>query len=168
MLFGDYNPGGKLPVTFYKSSAQLPDFEDYSMKGRTYRYFNDPLFAFGYGLSYTQFKVGDARLAKQGKDFVLDVPVSNVGKRDGVEIVQVYVRDPRDTEGPLKSLRAFQRVEVKAGQTAEAHLVLTPKSFELFDTETNTMRTKPGTYEVFYGNSSQDSALKKINVTIEN
>ena len=168
VLFGDYNPGGKLPVTFYKSSAQLPDFEDYSMKGRTYRYFNDPLFAFGYGLSYTQFKVGDARLAKQGKDFVLDVPVSNVGKRDGVEIVQVYVRDPRDTEGPLKSLRAFQRVEVKAGQTAEAHLVLTPKSFELFDTETNTMRTKPGTYEVFYGNSSQDSALKKINVTIEN
>ncbi len=168
VLFGDYNPGGKLPVTFYKSSAQLPDFEDYSMKGRTYRYFNDPLFAFGYGLSYTQFKVGDARLAKQGKDFVLDVPVSNVGKRDGVEIVQVYVRDPSDVEGPLKSLRAFQRVEVKAGQTAEAHLVLTPKSFELFDTETNTMRTKPGTYEVFYGNSSQDSALKKINVTIEN
>ena len=61
VLFGDYNPAGKLPVTFYKSSDQLPDFEDYSMKGRTYRYFNDPLFAFGYGLSYTQFELGDGK-----------------------------------------------------------------------------------------------------------
>ncbi len=136
------------------------------MKGRTYRYFNDPLFAFGYGLSYTQFEIGEAKVTPQGDNFVLEVPVSNMGKRDGVEVVQVYVRDTRDTEGPLKSLRAFQRVTVKAGQTAQAKLTLTPESFELFDTDTNTMRTKPGTYEVFYGNSSQDSALKKVMINI--
>ena len=162
VLFGDYNPGGKLSVTFYKSSDQLPDYEDYSMKGRTYRYFNDPLFAFGYGLSYTNYAIGEAKVAKQGENFVLNIPVTNQGKMNGTEILQVYVKDPTDTEGPLKSLRAFQRVDVKAGQTVNATITLTPKSFELFDTQTNTMRTKPGSYEIYYGDSSQDKDLKKV------
>ena len=166
VLFGDYNPGGKLPVTFYKSSDQLPDYEDYSMKGRTYRYFDDPLFAFGYGLSYTSYAIGDAKVEKQGENFVLNIPVTNKGKVDGTEILQVYVKDPADTEGPLKSLRAFQRVDVKAGQTVTAKITLTPKSFELFDTQTNTMRTKPGSYEIYYGNSSQNKDLKKISVDL--
>ena len=166
VLFGDYNPGGKLPVTFYKSSDQLPDYEDYSMKGRTYRYFNDPLFAFGYGLSYTNYTIGDAKVERQGENFLLNIPVTNQGKMDGTEILQVYVKDPADTEGPLKSLRAFQRVDVKAGQTANATITLTPKSFELFDTQTNTMRTKPGNYEIYYGNSSQDKDLKKISINL--
>jgi beta-glucosidase len=161
------NPSGKLPVTFYRSDSQLPDYEDYSMKGRTYRYFSDALFPFGYGLSYTKFAVGDGRIAKQGDNFVLTVPVSNKGKRDGTEIVQVYVKDPADTEGPLRSLRAFQRIDVKAGKTAEAVLTLTPKTFELFDPKTNTMHTHSGRYEVFYGNSSHPEDLKRLEVNLE-
>ena len=167
VLFGDYNPGGKLPVTFYKSSDQLPDFEDYSMKGRTYRYFNDPLFAFGYGLSYTQFSLGECKVERKGIDYSLTVPVTNTGKRDGTEVVQVYIRDLSDTEGPLKSLRAFQRVEVKAGQTVNAVLTLTPKSFEFFDPETNTVHQKEGQFEILYGNSSLDKDLKKMTLTVK-
>ena len=164
MLFGDYNPSGKLPVTFYKSSDQLPDFEDYSMRGRTYRYFSDPLFAFGYGLSYTLFSVGEGKLKQNGKDYTLTVPVTNTGKRDGVEVVQAYIRDLSDAGGPLKSLRAFQRVAVKAGQTVEAKLTLTPQSFEFFDTETNTVHEKQGQFEILYGTSSLDKDLKKIDL----
>ena len=166
VLFGNYNPSGKLPVTFYKNSEQLPDYEDYSMKGRTYRYFSDPLFAFGYGLSYTQFKVGEGKIEKQGENFVLTVPVNNIGKRDGTEIVQVYVRDPKDTDGPLRSLRAFQRVDVKAGQTANAVIKLTPHTFELFDTATNTMHAHEGLYQIFYGNSSRPEDLKQLDVNL--
>ena len=165
VLFGDVNPSGKLPVTFYKSSSQLPDYEDYSMKGRTYRYFNDPLYAFGYGMSYTQFQMGEGTLAKQGENYILTIPVTNTGKLDGTEIVQVYLRDLADKEGPSKSLRAFQRVNVKAGQTVMATLTLTPKSFEFFDTETNTMRTKSGNYQLFYGNSSRSEDLKTMTIT---
>ena len=143
------------------------------MKGRTYRYFDDPLFAFGYGQSYTTFEIGEAQV-NSGQDsqlstinYQLNIPVTNTGKKDGTEIVQVYIRDLADKEGLLKSLRAFQRVNVKASQTATATLALTSKSFEFWDPETNTMRTKPGTYEVLYGNSSQDKDLKKTTITIQ-
>ena len=167
VLFGDYNPAGKLPVTFYKSSDQLPDYEDYSMKGRTYRYFNDALFPFGYGLSYTTFVINNAQ-CKMNNDGsgTLTVDVTNTGNRDGDEIVQLYIRDLQDKEGPLKSLRGFQRVNVKAGQTAKVTIQLTRKSFEFFDTETNTMRVKPGTYELLYGNSSADNSLKPLSVNV--
>lgn len=161
VLFGDYNPSGKLPVTFYKSSAQLPDYEDYSMRGRTYRYFNDPLFAFGYGMNYTQFEIGKAKVERKGDEYQVSIPVSNTGKRKGTETVQVYLRDLSDKEGPLKSLRGFQRIEVEAGATKQALVALTRKSFEFFDTATNTMRVKPGRYELLYGNSSLDCSLKK-------
>ena len=166
VLFGDVNPSGKLPVTFYRSDAQLPDYEDYSMRGRTYRYFSDPLFAFGYGLSYTTFSIGDGQITRQGDGFQLSVPVSNTGSRDGSETIQVYIRDLQDKEGPLKSLRAFQRINLKAGQSATATLQLTQKSFEFFDTSTNTMRTKPGRYEVLYGTSSQDKDLKHLTIDL--
>ena len=163
VLFGDCNPSGKLSVTFYKDDSQLPDFEDYSMKGRTYRYFNDPLFAFGYGLSYTNFEIGEAKM--QGKDSIA-IPVTNVGKRAGTETVQVYIRNLSDAEGPLKSLRAFQRVDIKGGETVNVTLKLDEKSFEFWDPETNTMRTKPGKYEILYGNSSMDKDLKKMTITL--
>ena len=167
VLFGDYNPAGKLPVTFYKSSDQLPDYEDYSMKGRTYRYFNDALFPFGYGLSYSTFVINNAQ-CKMNNDGsgTLTVDVTNTGNRDGDEIVQLYIRDLQDKEGPLKSLRGFQRVSVKAGQTEKVTIQLTRKSFEFFDTETNTMRVKPGTYELLYGNSSADNGLKPLSVNV--
>lgn len=110
------------------SAQQLPDFKDYSMKGRTYRYMNDALFPFGSGLSYTSFRMGDAALSnsilKKGEKITLKVPASNVGKKDGTEIVQVYVKDPADADGPLKTLKAFERVEVKAGKTAKAVITL--------------------------------------------
>ena len=174
VLFGDVNPSGKLPVTFYQSTEQLPDYEDYSMRGRTYRYFSDPLFAFGYGLSYTQFEIGEGTLSRTSfsvdeadAKITLTVPVKNKGHREGTEVVQVYVRDMADAEGPLRTLRAFQRVDVKAGATAMAQLTLDARTFELFDTTTNTMRTKPGRYEVFYGNSSQPADLKRLEITIQ-
>jgi len=166
VLFGDVCPSGKLPVTFYKNTEQLPDYEDYSMKGRTYRYFSDPLFAFGYGLSYTAFQIGQADITKQGQNYQVSVPVTNTGRRTGTEVVQLYIRNLQDPDGPLKSLRAFQRVEVKAGQTATATLTLTPQSFEFFDPETNTMRVKPGRYELYYGNSSRNEDLKSLSVTL--
>ena len=167
VLFGDYNPSGKLPVTFYKTSSQLPDYEDYSMKGRTYRYFDDALFPFGYGLSYTQFELGEASVmgTPGNPGFTLAVPVKNIGTRDGVETVQLYIRNLQDPDGPLKSLRAFQRVNVKAGQTVTAELKLENKSFEFWDPETNTMRVKPGKYEIFVGTSSLDKNLKKQIIT---
>ena len=165
VLFGDYNPSGKLSVTFYKNSEQLPDYEDYSMKGRTYRYFNDPLFAFGYGQSYTTFEIGEAKIDGKGTDYQVTIPVTNTGKRNGTEIVQLYIRDLSDKEGPLKSLRGFQRMEVKAGQTATATIPLDAKSFEFWDAATNTMRTKPGQYEILYGTSSRDNDLKRMTIT---
>ena len=167
VLFGDYNPSGKLPVTFYKNSSQLPDYEDYSMKGRTYRYFSDALFPFGYGLSYTAFEMSNEKLEMRSDGSgTLSVTVANNGKRDGAETVQLYIRNLQDPDGPLKSLRAFQRVTVKAGQTADVKLTLTRKSFEFWDPETNSMRVKPGKYEILVGNSSRDEDLKKLSVTI--
>ena len=162
VLFGNVNPSGKLPVTFYKNSSQLPDYEDYSMKGRTYRYFNDALFPFGYGMSYTSFSLGEPVVS----GLTVTVPVTNTGKLDGTETVQLYIRNLQDPEGPLKSLRAFQRVNVKAGKTVTAELKLTNNSFEFWDPETNTMRVKPGKYEILVGTSSQDKDLKKLSISI--
>jgi beta-glucosidase len=167
VLFGDVNPSGKLPVTFYKRSSQLPDYEDYSMKGRTYRYFNDALFPFGYGLSYTSFEIGEARSSVNGDAIAINFTVENTGKCDGTEIVQVYIRNAADKEGPLKTLRGFKRVTLKAGEKTVETIRLDRESFECWDSETNTMRVKPGKYEVLVGNSSLDKDLKRLNVTIQ-
>ena len=137
------------------------------MKGRTYRYFTDALYPFGYGLSYTNFEVGEATIPSQinmDTPVTLAIPVTNSGKRDGTEIVQLYIRDLADADGPLKSLRGFARVDVKAGQTAKAEITLTRESFEFWDTATNTMRVKPGKYEILYGTSSLDKDLKKVTI----
>jgi beta-glucosidase len=169
VLFGDYNPSGKLPVTFYKNSSQLPDYEDYSMKGRTYRYFNDALFPFGYGLSYTQFDITEIGVVKKDgdkTDWTVTAEVANIGKRDGVETVQVYIRDLQDPEGPLKSLRAFKRVPVKAGQKVTAVMELNKQSFEFWDSKTNSMRVKPGEYEILVVNSSDAYNFKKLSITL--
>ncbi len=170
VLFGDYNPSGKLPITFYKSIKQLSDFEDYSMKGRTYRYMSDPLFPFGFGLSYTTFTIGNAKLnntaIKANESVELTIPVSNKGKRNGTEIVQVYVRKLNDTDGPLKTLKGFQRVDVSAGKTAQAVINLPYNSFEFFDRLTGKMDVAAGEYEVLYGNSSNAKDLKTTTIMI--
>ena len=153
VLFGDYNPGGKLPVTFYKNSKQLPDYEDYSMKGRT---------------TFEVSPVNSDAFAVNDKDDVkVNVKVKNTGRRDGAEVVQVYIRNLQDAEGPLKSLRAFQRVDVKAGQSQTVTLSLNRQSFEFWDAETNTMRVKPGQYEILVGTSSSNKDLKKQIVKIQ-
>ena len=170
VLFGDYTPSGKLPVTFYKNSNQLPDYEDYSMKGRTYRYFTDALFPFGYGLSYTNFEITKAGVEKNGTnptDWTLTTEVANTGKRDGAEVVQVYIRNLQDADGPLKTLRGFERINVKAGGTATATIQLNKQSFEFWDAESNTMRVKPGKYEILVGTSSDEKNARELMITIQ-
>jgi beta-glucosidase len=171
VIFGDYNPSGKLPVTFYKNSEQLGDFEDYSMNGRTYRYMTDALFPFGYGLSYTTFTIGPARLAKteisNNESITLTIPVLNTGKRKGTEIVQVYIRRPGDFDGPLKTLKGFQRVTVDAGKAIEAVIELPYASFEYFNRDNHKMTVTAGEYEILYGNSSNAKDLKTEKITVK-
>ena len=172
VLFGEYNPAGRLPITFYKSTKQLPGFEDYSMKGRTYRYMTDePLFPFGYGLSYTTFAYGDAAVSATEFDAdegcTLTVPVTNTGTRDGDEVVQVYLRRPSDKEGPVKTLRAFRRVTLKKGETKNVEFKLDGKSFEWYDTQSNTVRPVSGEYEIMYGGTSDSKALKTVKVSLK-
>jgi beta-glucosidase len=170
VLFGDYNPSGKLPLTFYRNSENLGDFEDYSMQGRTYRYTTDHLFPFGFGLSYTTFEIGTARLSKNSitadESITITIPVKNAGRRDGTEIVQVYVRKVDDVDGPLKTLRGYQRVEIPAGQSRQAMIDLPSSTFEFFDHAQRKMAVTPGEYVVYYGNSSDAKDLKQLKVMI--
>ena len=164
VLFGDYNPSGKLSVTFYKDDSQLPPFDEYRMANRTYRYFKgEPLYPFGYGLSYTTFNIGKPTY-KNGK---VTVTVKNTGSCDGTEIVQVYMRNLADSEGPLKTLRAYQRVSLKAGESQTVSIDFPRDRFEGWDAATGTMRVVPGKYELMVGSSSADNDLKKIPVNVK-
>ncbi len=172
VLFGDYNPAGKLPVTFYRNVSQLPDFEDYNMTGRTYRYMQDaPLFPFGYGLSYTTFGYGKTALDKSeltaGQPLRLTVPVTNTGKRDGEEVVQVYLRKQGDAEGPVKTLRAFKRVRIPAGKTVNVEFDLKDKELEWWDDQSNTVRVCPGNYDIMVGGSSKEEDLQRTTIAIK-
>lgn len=153
ILFGKVNPSGKLPVTFYRDDRQLPPFTDYHMKGRTYRYFKGkPLFAFGHGLSYTMF-----RLSKpEYKDRNIRMMVSNTGKCAGTEVIQVYVKRTADTDGPIKSLKAFRRVTLQSGETQTVTIPLSDDAFTSWDPQSNTMRPMPGPYKFFVGTSSDN------------
>ena len=160
VLLGDVNPSGKLPVTFYRGVDQLPPFEDYDMKGHTYRFFTgEPLFPFGFGLSYTTFRYGKPRI--QGDRLV--VPVTNTGRRDGVEVVQLYVRRPDDPDGPLKTLRDFRRVAIPAGKTVRVSFPLTDETFRWWSEQAQDMVPLPGCYEVLCGGSSED--LQRLDYT---
>lgn len=167
ILFGDVNPSGKLPVTFYKDDSQLPDFLDYTMANRTYRYFTGtPLWAFGHGLSYTAFTSGHP--SYDTKRHVVTLPLTNTGKRDGAEVVQVYLHRLDDAEGPSKTLRAYQRVELKAGETRQVDIPLSGSQLETWDAQTNTMRIVPGRYEILVGNASDDKNMQRILIEIRN
>ena len=172
VLFGDYNPGGKLPVTFYASNNDLPDFLDYSMKNRTYRYFTGvPQYAFGYGLSYTTFNVGNGKLSKKSmkKDgkVTLTVPVTNTGKREGTETVQVYVKALDYPDAPIKSLKGFQKLTLKPGETAKAVITLDGESFEYYNETIDELSTRPGRYQILYGTSSLEKDLQKLDFTVK-
>lgn len=177
VLFGDYNPSGRLPLTFYATSDQIGDFEDYDMTGRTYRYFDGkPAFPFGFGLSYTTFDYGTASIVKGGKavkafkmkdDVQIVVPVTNSGKRDGDEVVQVYIKRQDEVGGPVYSLRGFKRVSIKAGETASVAIDLNELNFRSFDEESGSMKTTKGTYTVYYGKSSAKEDLKSLTVKIK-
>ena len=172
VLFGDFNPSGKLPVTFYRSNNDLPDFLDYSMENRTYRYFKgEPQYAFGYGLSYTTFKYGQGKLSKtsmtaDGK-VTLTVPVTNTGSREGAEIVQVYVKALDYPDAPIKSLKGFQKVFLNAGQTAQAVITLDGESFEYYDPSIDELSTRPGRYKILYGSSSLDKDLQSLDFVVK-
>ena len=170
VLFGDRTPSGKLPVTFYRSTNDLPDFLDYTMTNRTYRYFKGKaLFPFGFGLTYTNIEIGKPTYTNDQ----IQVKVSNVGSGNGAgagiatETVQVYIRNMADKEGPLKTLRAYKQVELTPGESKTVTIPLPRESFEGWDASTNTMRVVPGKYEVMVGNSSADRDLKKIIVDIQ-
>ena len=153
VLFGDYNPGGRLPVTFYKSAEQLPPFTDYSMKERTYRYFTgEPLFPFGYGLSYTTFAYRNLRAPAEvntGDPVTVSVEVANTGKRAGEEVVQLYLTPPARAGAPLRSLEGFERVALAPGQRKTVSFRLEPRQFA----------GQAGTFDVVVGGSKASVRL---------
>jgi beta-glucosidase len=172
VLFGDYNPAGRLPVTFYRNISQLPDFEDYSMADRTYRYMKDePLFPFGYGLSYTSFEYGRPKVDRDkvltGETVNLTVPVTNSGEMDGDEVVQVYLRKQGDKDGPDKTLRAFRRVFIPSGETRSVTFELRGDQFEWWNPDTESVEVYPGDFELLVGGSSKESELMKITVSLK-
>jgi beta-glucosidase len=138
VLFGDHNPAGRLPVTFYRSDTDLPGFSDYSMDNRTYRYFRgEALYPFGYGLSYSSFNYDQlnipARVAK-GRKMMVAVRVTNSGKLNGEEVVQLYLSYPGVTgKAPLRALKGFQRISLKAGENRIVQFELTPEELSLVD-----------------------------------
>ena len=169
VLFGDYNPAGRLPVTFYKNDSQLPDFEYYDMDGRTYRYMEEkPLYPFGYGLSYSDFSYENPSLptkAKAGEPVIFSVDVTNTGKKDGDEVVQVYIKRVDEAKGPIKNLKGIKRINLAAGETKKVEIPLPAQTFEAFDPDTERMKLKPGDFKVFYGANSATEDF--LTITLE-
>ena len=165
ILFGDANPEGKLPVTFYRTAEELPAFEDYSMKGRTYRYMKqDALYPFGYGLSYTDYTYADAMLVSDDirgeKGVVLQAQVTNAGAVDGIETVQVYVGLERE-DAPNPQLKKIVKVPLKAGETKKIEAVLPREAFMLYD-EKGEHVLNPGTYHIYVGGSQPDARSREL------
>ncbi len=155
VLFGDYNPAGRLPVTYYKSVNQLPPFDEYDMAGRTYKYFEkEPLYPFGYGLSYTTFSYSDLKLAKKaktGSDVTVKVNVTNTGKKDGDEVVQLYLKDEEaSTPRPKLQLEGFERIHLKAGESKTVEFNLTARQFSMIG-ESNKRVIEPGWFTISVG-----------------
>ncbi len=162
ILFGDVNPSGRLPVTFYKSTDDLPPFEDYSMEGRTYKYFRgDPLYPFGHGLSYSGFKYSNLNLAYDNKKIKLSFKIKNTGEYAGDEVVQVYAKklDPQVPQ-PIKKLIAIKRISIKEGEEKIVQVSTGPDQLKYWNTETQKYEIEPGKYEIQVGSSSTDICLK--------
>jgi beta-glucosidase len=167
ILFGDTNPSGRLPVTFPKSVADLPDFEDYSMANRTYRYSKaEPLYPFGFGLSYSRFEYGPVKLSKAtvaaGESVAATVRVKNVGQRKGEEVVQFYLTDDEaSVRVPRWAMKGFQRVRLAPGKSANVKFQVTPEQMALID-EQGQERLEPGTFTVTISGCSPDPRNQQL------
>ena len=167
VLFGDYNPAGRLPVTFYKSTNDLPPFDDYRMAGRTYRFFKgQPLYPFGYGLSYTTFSYKNLRTSTDrlgaADTMTVSVDVTNAGRRAGDEVVQLYVQHVGSkVDRPNKDLRGYQRVSLKPGETKTVTFSLPASSLAYWNTATHGWTVEADRVNLQVGGSSADVRLSK-------
>ena len=173
VLFGDFNPGGKLPITIPRSAGHLPAFYNYKPSARRGYLFDDvsPLYPFGFGLSYTTFAFKNPRLAKnkirRNESTRLLVDVKNTGKRAGAEVVQMYVRDcVSSVTRPVKELKGFQKISLRPGETQTVALDITPESLAFYDIHMKCV-VEPGEFEIMVGNSSRDTDLQKVILTVE-
>ena len=164
VLFGEYNPGGRLPVTYYNSLAEIPPFDDYDItKGRTYQYFKGkPLYPFGYGLSYTTFAYKNLQVNDNGNNIKVSFELKNTGRMDGDEVSQVYVKIPSSgIVMPIKELKGFQRSTLKKGGTKNVEINIRKDLLRYWDDAMETFITPKGEYEFMIGTSSQDIKLAK-------
>ncbi|HXY00027.1 MAG TPA: glycoside hydrolase family 3 C-terminal domain-containing protein [Candidatus Limnocylindrales bacterium] len=169
-LAGINNPAGRLPVTFYKSVADLPPFEDYSMANRTYRYFTGtPLYPFGYGLSYSNFTYSKVKLSskklKAGEPLGVDANVKNTGKQDGDEVVELYVTYPKLPGAPIRALCGFTRVHIAAGKTAHVHLTINPRDLSHV-TEAGDRIIAPGAYKLSIGGGQPGTTAQVVETSL--
>lgn len=164
VLFGDYNPAGRLPLTFYNSIEDLPAFNDYNVKNnRTYMYFEGkPLYAFGYGLSYTKFDYRNLNIKQDSQNITLNFSVKNSGKYNGDEVAQVYIQFPDlGIKTPLKQLKGFKRIHIKKGATEQISIEIPKEELRLWDDQKKQFYTPSGTYNFMVGKSSDNICLQK-------
>jgi beta-glucosidase len=167
LIFGEYSPSGKLPITFYRTVEELPDFKDYSMKGRTYRYMeNEALYPFGYGLSYTRFEYGCIKVKKDtiqtGENFNCLVKVKNAGNIESIETVQLYLKDVEASVTlPRWQLAGIKRVNLAPGEEKEVSFTVTPRQMALINNEGRCI-LEPGVFEVYIGGSQPDSRSEAL------
>jgi beta-glucosidase len=172
VIFGKYNPAGRLPVTFYASDSDLPAFGDYSMEGRTYKYFRSkPLYEFGFGLSYTTFdylKLTADKISATTNDTIhLSLTVKNTGKYDGDEVVQLYMRQPDFlTEQPIKALTGFSRETIRKGETKEIIFEVPVSWLRHWDSQSNDYSIAKGTY-IFEAGASSSDIRQKLEIEVK-
>ena len=176
VLFGNYNPAGRLPVTFYSSTDELANFDDYNMragKGFTYRYYNgDAMYPFGHGLSYTKFEYSDLKtnktIFKDSDQVFVTANIKNIGDLDGEEVVQLYIKDIKSTTWqPLKQLKGFKRISIDSGEKKMVQFELNiTKDLSYYDALKQNYLVEPGDFEIQIGTSSENILLKKI-ISIE-
>ena len=174
ILFGDYNPAGRLPLTFYKDVNDIPEFDNYNMDGFTYRYFKgEPLFPFGYGLSYTNFEYSNLKLSEleisvSDGTITVSVDVKNVGKVDGEEVVQLYIVDKASNDPrPVKDLRGFERIMLKVGESKTVDFELSTKDLAYWNVVAHAYLASKGAYEIMVGSSSAKKDLKSATLIVK-
>ncbi len=170
VLFGDYNPGGRLPVTFYKSENDIPAFDNYDMQGRTYRYFKgSPLYQFGYGLSYTTFTYSNPVVQSPqitGRPVEVNIYVKNTGDRDGEEVIQVYVQNTTTTGlNPIHALKGFKRIYLKKGEEKKLTFILQASDFSVLTKESKRMLL-PGEFIISAGGGQPDDKCIQLKISL--